>query len=271
MNLTLKMICLAIMVTISSIASAQKTEYIVKDIKGSVEYKAKASEEWKQVKRLTPLSKSSILNFNNGSEITVYSTTNPQPLRITGTGENRLRTLITDAEAKAAKARGNELAHILKGHGEQTKTMRSGTSYRGQEDDANLLSLYNAVISPSSTGNEPITLNLISDGDGNYNVELTNNSDTDLATAVIINLSDNYSALSISDDPSNQGMLILPAGMKLIVPECTVIDIEGMKAFAVASYEPFSPQTLCVLLNSRKVENNNGPENGAVAVEGAIL
>ncbi len=271
MNTILKTLWLAILLSVATIASAQKSEYIVKDIKGSIDYKLKATDEWKQVKRLTPLSKSAILNFADGSEMTVYSTTNPQPLRIIGAGEKRLRTLITEAETKAAKSRGNELAHILKGQGEQTKTLRSGTSYRGQEDDANLLSLYNALISPDSSGNASITLNLIKDEEGNYNVELTNNSDTDMATAVIINIADTYSALSISDDPTNPGLLILPAGMKLIVPECTVIDIDGMKAFAVASYEEFSPQTLCVLLNSRKVENNDGPDNGAVAVEGAVL
>lgn len=272
MNFIAKALCVCFMLTISTIVSAQKTEYIVNEVKGSVEYQQpKSTEGWRPLKRLITLTKASTLNIHDGAEISIYSKTDPQPLRIAIPGQNRLRTLIEEAKAIAAKSRGSKLKDIFKGHGEQALTMQPGVSYRGHEDDENILSLYYAVISPSTSVKSPISLNLLNNGEGGFNVELSNNGDKALATAIIVKIGDTYSPLSISDDPSNTGLLILPKGLSLTVPECTVMDIEGLKAMVVASPIPFSPETLCVLLNSpNKPEKGNGPENGAVAVEASV-
>ena len=271
MNSFVKVLFLSIMLSITAIASAQKTEYTVHNLKGSVEYKLKQADGWQPVKRLMSLPKSSFLKIADGAELTVYSTSNPQPLRLTLAGENKLRTLINDAEAKSAKTRGSKITQIFNGQGKPGVIMPAGTSYRGQDDDTILVDLYNAMLSPMPVGNAPVSLSLINGGDGDFNVELSNNSDIDLAVAVIINVSGNYSDINISGDPSNMGMLVLPAGVTMIVPECSLIGIEGMKVYAVASPEPFSPETLCVLLNSEaRGEKPNGSDSRAVAVEASI-
>lgn len=271
MNTLVKTLLMSIALMFSAGASAQKAEYIVKELKGSVEYKLKAGDAWQPAKRLLSLPKSAMLNLGAGAEITVYSQANPQPLRITTTGENRLRSLITEAEKKSAESRGTELAHIFKGHSEQSQTMRSGTSYRGPADQTMLSPLSLAVKSPAPFDKAPIALTLVKDNEGDYSVELSNNSDIPLATAVILKIGDRYSALRISDDASDAGMLILPAGIKITVPECTLIAVDGMQAIAVASKEPFSAETLCLLLNSpADTGNDNGPDTGAVAVEASV-
>lgn len=271
MNSFVKMLFLSIMLSISVIASAQKAQYTVHDIKGSVEYKLKQSDDWQPAKRLMSLPKSAILKIDEGAQLTVYSNSNPQPLRLTLAGENKLRTLISNAEAEAAKSRRLKITHILDGHGEPGKIMPAGTSYRGQDDDVILRDLYNAIFSPVSQGKAPVSLSLIKDGNGGFNVELSNSSDLDLAVAVVINVAGNYSDVSISGDASNVGLLVLPAGVSMVVPECTLIDIEGMKVYAVASSDMFSPQTLCVLLNGNvPSEKNNGSESRAVAVEASV-
>lgn len=149
--------------------------------------------------------------------------------------------------------------------------MRSGVSYRGNEDQAFLLPLSKAVKSPATSDKAPISLTLIKDGEGDFDVEISNNSADNLATAIIINVDGKYSALHISGDSSNPGMLDLPAGMKLVIPDCKLIDIEGMKVVALASKDVFNPETLCTVMNgSSQNENENGSDAGAVAVEASI-
>lgn len=271
MNTLLKTLWLGIAIVLSGAASAQNNEYIVKSIKGSVEYKLKQTDEWQPAKRLLSLPKSSILNIASGAEITVYSQSNPQPLRLAKQGENRLRTLISEAEKSATAGRGKELTEVFKGTGGGGVTMRSGTAFRGNEDQSALLPLSKAVKSPVASGKAPISLTLIKDGEGDFDVEICNNTAEPLATAVIINIGGKYSALQISGDASNPGMLEIPAGNKLVVPDCKLVDIEGMKVIALASKNPFNPETLCTVMNgSSQDENENGSDAGAVAVEATI-
>lgn len=272
MNTLLKSIVLCIVLAFSGHALAQKSEYIIKDIKGSVEYKAKPTDEWQPAKRLLSLAKSALVKIADGSEMTIYSQSNPQILRIATPGENRLRTLINEAEKKAAEARGGEIAHVFKGHGAQRQAVRSGTSYRGPADKAMLMPLFDAVKAPVSGEKAPIALGLIKDSNGEYDVELANNSDTELAIAVIILIDGRYSALRISDGTGDNGIVTLPAGVKMVIPECKLVAVNGMKAIAVASQEAFSPETLCIVLNS-PADKDNGPagEGGAVAVEASVM
>lgn len=268
MNTLLKTLWVSIAIILSGAAYAQNNEYIVKSVKGSVEYKLKSPDDWQPVKRLLQLPKSSTLNIASGSEITVYSKSNPQPVRITKQGENKLRALISDAEKSATSGRAKEIAAVFNGTGTQGATMRPGVSYRGNENQSMLLSLSKAVKSPTTSGKAPISLTLIKDSDGDFDVEISNNTET-LAIAIIINIGGKYSALRISGDASNPGMLDLPAGMKLVIPDCKLVDIEGMKVVALASKAVFNPDTLCTVLNgsNNQNENENGSDAGAVAVE----
>ncbi len=271
MNTLLKTLWLSIAIVMSVTASAQNNEYIVKSLKGTVEYKKNQNDEWKPAKRLLTLSKSSFLNIAPGSEITVYSQTNPQPIRISKQGESRLRTLISDAEKSATTSRGKEIADVFKGAGGDRMSAHSGVSHRGIDDQAMLLPLSKAVKSPAASGKAPISLTLIKDSEGDFDVEVSNNSADTLATAVIINVGGNYSALHISGDTSNPGLLVIPAGNKLIVPDCKLVDIEGMKVVALASKNVYNPETLCTLMNgSVQDENGIGSDAGAVAVEASI-
>lgn len=271
MNTLLKTLWFSIAIVVSGTVCGQNNEYIVKSVKGSVEYKLKSTDDWQHVKRLLSLPKASTLNIAAGSELTVYSHSNPQPLRITKQGESRLRTLISEAEKSATVSRGKELLSVFNSKGNKGVTMRSGVSYRGNEDQAFLLPLSKAVKSPATSDKAPISLTLIKDGEGDFDVEISNNSADNLATAIIINVDGKYSALHISGDSSNPGMLDLPAGMKLVIPDCKLIDIEGMKVVALASKDVFNPETLCTVMNgSSQNENENGSDAGAVAVEASI-
>lgn len=271
MKTLLRSIILCIALTIASIAPAQKTEYIIKEVKGNVEYRLKQADEWKPAKRLLSIPKSSLIKITDGSGMTVYSQSNPQTLKINTPGENRLRTLIDAAEKKAAKTRGGELTHVFKGYGEQVKTLRSGTSYRGMEDMAGLSSIAAAVLTANTSDNASIGITLAKDNEGDYGVELSNNSDTPLVFAVIININGKYNALHISDNPASSSTLVIPAGVNLTLPECTLADIEGMQPIAVASKETFDPETLCLILNSQAaVQNNDGTDIGAVAVKALV-
>ncbi|MDE6263618.1 MAG: hypothetical protein K2M11_00585 [Paramuribaculum sp.] len=272
MNTLLKTLWLSITIALAATVSAQNNEYIVKSVKGSVEYKLKSSDDWQPVKRLLSLPKASTLNIAAGAELTVYSQSNPQPLRISKQGESRLRTLIAEAEKSATVSRGKEIISVFNSKGNKGITMRSGTSFRGNEDQEFLLPLSKAVKSPAASGNTPISLTLIKDGEGDFDVEISNNSADNLAAAIIINVGGKYSALHISGDASNPGMLDLPAGMKLMIPDCKIVDIEGMKVVALASKEVFNPETLCTLMNGSNIqsENENGSDAGAVAVEALI-
>lgn len=265
----MKTLWVSIAIILSGAAYAQNNEYIVKSVKGAVEYKLKQTDEWQQVKRLLSLPKASTLNIASGAEITVYSKSNPQPIRITKQGESRLRTLIAEAEKSAAVSRGKEILSVFNSKGNKGVAMRSGTSFRGNEDQAFLLPLSKAVKSPAASDKAPISLTLIKDGEGDFDVEISNNSADAVAAAVIINVGGKYSALHISGDASNPGMLDLPAGMKLVIPDCKLVDIEGMKVVALASKAVFNPDTLCTVLNgsNNQNENENGSDAGAVAVE----
>lgn len=263
MNNLKKFLVVMIGLWVATAACAQKTEYIIKNVKGAVEYRLKPSDAWQPVKRLLTLPKSSTVKIGDGAEITVYSESNPQPLRITSTGENKLRTLINEAEKKSAEARGGELAHLLKGTGGSAQTVRSGASYRGPADQGIIPLIAKAVKTPvASTPKTAISLTLVKDEEGDYDVVLSNNSKKDLSVAVIVNTGRKYTALRISDDANNASLLELPAGVSLTIPECKVVGLEGIKAIAVGAEEIFSPETLCVVLNSPAE-----PENGGNATE----
>lgn len=269
MNKLLKTLLLFVTLALCTSASAQRTEYIVKEVKGSVEYKLKATDDWQPAKRLLSLPKSSILKLADGASITVYTRENPQALRISTAGEHKLRTLITEAEKKATESRGNALTHILNSQNSAGQTVRSGTSYRGAADVSMLASLSEAVKSPLQAGNAPISLRLIKDEEGDYDLELSNNSSDALALAVIVKVNDKYNALNIAGDGS--GILILPEGKSAVVPECKLVGIEGMRVIAIASEEEFSPETLCILLNSpAETKPDHNDATAALAVEVAI-
>lgn len=262
----LRSFILSLTLALAFATSAQKTEYIIKEVKGNVEYRLKQTDEWKLAKRLLAIPKSSIIKIADGGAMTIYSQSNPQTLTINTSGEHRLRTLIDEAEKKAAQARGGELAHVIKGHGEQGQTLRSGTSYRGPADMSDLIPITAAVKTASASAS--IGLTLTKDSEGDYGVGLSNDSDTPLVFAVIVNVAGKYSALRISDDPASTKTLLLPAGSSLTVPECTLADIDGMQAVAVAAKESFDPETLCIVLNSPATsEDNGGTDIGAVAVK----
>lgn len=266
---TLRSLILILTLTLTFTASAQKNEYIVKEIKGNVEYRLKQTDDWKPVKRLLSIPKSAIIKIAEGGSMTIYSQSNPQTLKINTSGERRLRPLIEEAEKKAAQARGGEIAHVIKGHGEQGQTIRSGTSYRGPADMSELLPITAAV--RTATASAPIGLTLTKDSEGDYGVGLSNDSDTTLVFAVIVNIGGKYSALGISDDPESTKTLLLPAGAVLTVPECILADIEGMQAVAVAAKKPFDPETLCIVLNGQGATvDKDGTDMGAVAVKALV-
>ena len=272
MKQIVKALCLCLILIFSTTVSAQQKDYTVKKIGGSVEYRQTDKEDWQPLKRLTSISLSSILNIPEGGEVTVYSKAKPQPLRIAIPGQKKLRILIKEAEKMAAEQRHYTISDLYTQSGK--KPMPAGVSYRGKEDDKYLISLYNAVHSPISSANAPLALTLLEyedNGDKGFNVELSNRGENDVYVAVIIKVADTYSALSISGDPENMRLLGLPAGMKLTVPDCIIEDIEGLEAFALASPTPFSPENLCVLLNSpKKPEAGNDSEGGIVAVEASV-
>lgn len=241
-------IILVLALTVAFTTSAQKTEYIIKEIKGNIEYRLKQGEDWKQAKRLLTLPKSALIKVGDDAVMTIYSQSNPQTLKINTPGENRLRTLIDQAEKKAAQSRGGELAHVLKGHGEQSQTVRSGTSYRGAADVSGLEAIA-AAVGAASTGKAPIGLVLTKVSEGDYAVELSNSGEMPLVCAVLVNVAGRYTALNISDDPASTTTIVLPPGTQFTVPECTLAEIPGMQAIAVGAGESFDAGTLCTVLN----------------------
>lgn len=266
MNRFIKSTIFFMALALATTVCAQRTEYIIKEIKGQVEYRLKATDEWQTAKRLLALPMSSTLKVADGASLTVYSRENPQTLCISTPGENKLRKLVTEAQKRAEESRGNALAHVLKGAGTTGQTVRSGTSYRGAEDASMLVTLSEAVKSPSDPQKAPISLALIKDSEGDYELELSNLSDGPLVMGVIVKVNDRYSAVDISGDSS--GMLVLPAQSRALVPECKLAGIEGMRVIAVASPEAFSPQTLCVMLNgTAEAHDGAGSGAGAIAVE----
>lgn len=273
MNNLLKILIVSVSLSLAIISPAQKVEYIVKGIKGTVEYKMQSTEAWQPVKRLMSLPKSATVKMADGSQLTVYSQSNPQALVISKAGENRLRTLITESEKQAAQSRGQGLTDIFEGGKRDGKTMKSGTGYRGSADKELLQQLTIAVKSPSTdTAGAVVGLSLIKNSEGDFAVELSNVSDIEKAIAVIVDVDGRYSALRISDDPANPYLLTCPAGMRFIVPECTLIGVDNLKAIAVAADEVFDPQILCLLLNAD--EDSTGEDAvknpGIIAVEAVV-
>ncbi|MDE6556246.1 MAG: hypothetical protein K2K55_04710 [Duncaniella sp.] len=271
MKLNLRIFLFLISVIVSCSAGAQKMEYIIKEIKGNVEYRLKPTDDWKPAKRLLSLPKSSLMKIADGSSLTIYSQSNPQTLKINTPGENRLRTLITEAEKRAAKTRGGELAHVIKGHGEPGLTMRSGTSYRGMEYKLGLASIAASVKAAGISGSTPIGIALVKNSDGDYEVNLSNNSGETYMFALLANVGGRYSAIHISDDPQMSTTLVLPEGISLTLPECTLADIDGMQVIALATKNNVDPEALCLILNKTSDETTaSEPAADAVAVKAII-
>lgn len=265
MRTLLKSFVLGTALTLSGIASAQNSEYIVKKVEGSVEYRPKSTSEWQPVKRLQTIMKSSLINIADNGSLTIYSLGNPQILKIDKQGENRLRQLITEAEKKANEARKTKLVDIVKGHEEGKAQLFSGVSDRGMEGMSWLSTFAEAVKTASISGKASIGITLVKDSEGDYGVELKNDSGSALVFAVIIDIDGQYSALRISDDHATPSAIVIPSGASLTLPECSIADIEGMEVIAVAARKYFNPATLCVVLNSpADLEKSDGSNNNSV-------
>lgn len=261
------MLCMTLI--LASTSSAQKNDYIIKEIKGNVEYRLKQTNEWKTAKRLLSIPISSQIRISDDGAMIIYSRSNPQIIKISTAGEHNLRYLLNEAKKKTSRSRGGELVHVFSGLSKQELTLRSATSYRGPADISDLSHIAAAV--RTATASAPISLTLTKDSVGDYRVALSNDSDAPLAFAVIVNVEGKYSALSISNDSISEHILILPAGAALTVPDCTLADIGGMQAVAVATNVIFDPKTLCIMLNSpANKENNDGTDISAVAVKASL-
>lgn len=265
----LKYIMIFAAAVFSTCAAAQTTDYIIKSVTGSVEYKLKGADDWKPAKRLLSVPKSSMLRIADGARVAVYSQANPQVLVIDTRGEHRLRTLIDEAEKKAAKSRAGKLADVFAGHSGRDATVRSGTSYRGPADAETLLPLYEAVTSPALSGNAPVALSLVKNSEGDMSVELSNANDKALEFALFVKIGGKYSVVPISGDEADKSTLTIPAGATCVVPDCTLAHVEDMEVVAVASPDTFDPRMLTLILNSPS-EVEKTAAGSAIAVRGVV-